>query len=120
MSESELDVEALVAALAAQRRGRNLSWRKVAKEASVSPSTLTRMQQGKRPDVDTLSALLKWLGMPTETFVRTSTSTRKRSTPHPLAITSTLLRGKKQMSPQAIEALEELLSAAFKFAKEIE
>jgi transcriptional regulator with XRE-family HTH domain len=48
------------AALDIIRQSRGLDWKRVAAEAGVSASTLTRMKQGKRPDVDTLYALASW------------------------------------------------------------
>ena len=62
-----LDVEALYQALDRKRRQARLRWRDIAKEAGVSPSTLTRVGHGRRPDADGLVRLLVWLG---ETDVR--------------------------------------------------
>ena len=64
MESPRLDVGSLIAALNAEREDRGLSWRKLAQEAGVSPSSLTRMQQGKLPDVNTFTALTHWLRMP--------------------------------------------------------
>lgn len=118
MAEKQIDLEALVAAVDAQRQAQGLSWRQVAKEADVSPSTLTRMQQGKLPDVNTFGALVQWLHIPAERFmVRRATGQKKL--PDPMAVASTLLRGKREVSPRAAKALEELVHAAFKLAKEL-
>lgn len=62
MPSPRLDVEALYVALDAQRRRARLRWRDIAREAGVSPSTLTRIGQGNRPDADGLVRLLVWLG----------------------------------------------------------
>jgi hypothetical protein len=62
MPSPRLDVEALYVALDAQRRRARLRWRDIAVEAGVSPSTLTRIGQGFRPDADGLVRLLVWLG----------------------------------------------------------
>lgn len=59
---SAFDPDALYVALDRQRRTRRLTWRGVAAEAGVSPSTLTRVGQFKRPDADGLVRLLAWLG----------------------------------------------------------
>ena len=47
-----------------------LTWRQVARQAGVSASTLTRLAQGKAPDVDTLARLLDWAGLPAGAFIR--------------------------------------------------
>jgi transcriptional regulator with XRE-family HTH domain len=127
MTQQRIDVAALVAALNAQRKALGLSWRRVAQDTGVSPSTLTRMQQGKSPDINTFTALTAWLKMPGEQF--TSTESRKTAEPHPLAVLSTvltaeggaagLLRGKKKFSPKAIDAIQELVQAAMRLSKEL-
>jgi len=119
LPDTMVDVESLVAALDAQRRAKDLSWRGLAKSAGVSASTLTRMQQGKLPDVNTFTVLTRWLKLPAEPFL-IKAGTRRRGRPHPMAVASTLLRGKSQMSPKAMRALEELVQAAFKLSKELE
>jgi transcriptional regulator with XRE-family HTH domain len=120
MAEAKLDVEALVAALDSKRRAKGLSWRQLAGKADVSQSTLTRMQQGKRPDVDTFASLVRWLGMPAEDFlVSENPKTKKTSAPHPVAVLSAHLRAKKELSSEALQAVEELIQAAYKLGKEM-
>jgi len=111
----KLDLETLVAALDAGRREQGISWRQVANTAGVSASTLTRMQQGKRPDVDTFAALVQWLGIPADEFL-TAPDRKQR----PSQAASTLLRAKKELSAGAADALMDLLRAAEKFQAEVE
>ncbi|WP_346536966.1 helix-turn-helix transcriptional regulator [Micromonospora sp. DPT] len=59
---ARLDPDSLYVAIDRQRRKRRMQWREAAREAGVSPSTLTRIGQGKRPDADGLVRLLAWLG----------------------------------------------------------
>ncbi len=82
------DVEGFYQALDATRQSRKISWRVVAHEAGISPSTLTRMAQLKRPDVDSLAKLTVWSGLKTDDFVR---SDKARSEVEPIAMISTLL-----------------------------
>jgi transcriptional regulator with XRE-family HTH domain len=120
MAEAKLDVGALVAALDSKRRAEGLSWRRLATKTGVSQSTLTRMQQGKRPDVDTFASLIRWLGIPAEVFLKSENPQRKKaSEPHPVALLSAQLRAKREMSPEALQAVEELIQAAYKLGKEI-
>ncbi|HVJ05874.1 MAG TPA: helix-turn-helix transcriptional regulator [Candidatus Saccharimonadales bacterium] len=118
MPQNLLNVEALIAALDSERSAKSISWRQLAKEAGVSPSTLTRMQQGKSPDVNTFSALTQWLGTPAERFYLDGTAA-PQATDDPMAVVSTLLRGRKKMNPKALAALQELVNAAFKLSKEL-
>jgi len=66
--------KALYAALDKKRRLRELSWAQVAGEIGVSVSTITRTQNGGRLEVDGMLAMVDWLGVPVETFVRDSLS----------------------------------------------
>lgn len=59
---ARLDPDALYVALDRKRRTKRMSWRDVAAEVGVSPSTLSRIGQDKRPDADGLVRLLLWLG----------------------------------------------------------
>lgn len=118
MPQSLIHIETLVAALDAERQTKGLSWRQLAKEAGVSPSTLTRIQQGKSPDVNTFSALTRWLNIPAERFYNEGPHHAARQD-DPLAVVSTLLRGNKKLNPKALAALQELVSAAFKLSKEL-
>jgi transcriptional regulator with XRE-family HTH domain len=65
---ARLDVDRLVLALDAARSQRGLSWRTVAGEVGLSPSTLSRLRKGRRPDADALVAILDWLNMSAASF----------------------------------------------------
>ncbi len=54
------DLEAFYAALNATRLSRQKTWKDVAEEADVNASTLSRMGQGAKPDVNGLASLLAW------------------------------------------------------------
>lgn len=69
MKGGTFDVKRFYDALDEARRRRGLQWKQVASEAGVSASTLTRMSQGSRPDVDGLTALLKWSGLSIESYM---------------------------------------------------
>jgi transcriptional regulator with XRE-family HTH domain len=112
MSEN-FDVGAFHAALDSQRLAMELTWKDVAAEAGVSASTLTRMSQGKRPDVDGLAALLRWSGLQAEMFIR-DTGAEKKKTAEPLAQITAVLRADKSLSRESAEAIEQILKAAYK------
>ena len=104
------DSSGFYSALDATRRARNLNWKEVAAQSGLSPSTLTRMAQGKRPDVDGLAALVSWSGLKTENFVR---SHRQPGQQEPLAMISTYLRSDKNLKPEAAAALDEVIKATY-------
>ena len=66
------DSKALYAALDEQRQARHLSWQAVAKEIGVSVPTIAHTQKGGRMEVDGMLAMVDWLGVAVETFVRES------------------------------------------------
>lgn len=105
------DADAFYAALDGVRQGRRLNWKQVSAESGVSASTLTRMAQGKRPDVDGLAALVAWSGLDADDYVRFADD--QRPAPEPLAMISTYLKSDRNLSPQAATALEEMIKAAY-------
>ena len=64
------DPSALFAALDAQRIARGLTWNDVARDIGVSSATLKRTQHGGRMEVDGMLAMVDWLGVPVDRFVR--------------------------------------------------
>ena len=70
------DSKALHAALDAQRRARGLTWSQVAAETGVSSGTLARTGAGGRLEVDGMLAMVRWLGVPVETFVRSDAQSK--------------------------------------------
>jgi transcriptional regulator with XRE-family HTH domain len=67
------DAKALHAAMDARRRELGMTWKQVADEISVASQTITRTQQGGRMEVDGMLAMVNWLGVPVEAFVRNVT-----------------------------------------------
>jgi transcriptional regulator with XRE-family HTH domain len=80
MARHVLNVAALYAALDQQRGEDGLSWRQVAAETGLSPSTFTRLADGQRPDVDALCSLLVWLQASLRQFTRPAASVRGGAT----------------------------------------
>lgn len=68
------DSQALHKTLDEKRQAREMSWSEVAAEIGVSVSTIARTQQGGRMEVDGMLAMVTWLGVAVETFVRDSPS----------------------------------------------
>lgn len=109
----KFDGDAFFAALDAQRQARRLTWKKVAEEAGVSASTLTRMSQGRRPDVDSLAALSVWAGLDTDEFMRSASGATERGHAEPLARVMTHLRADPNLSREAASALEAIVKTAY-------
>lgn len=117
MPQSWLDVDALYVTLDSERRQRGLSWRQVAQEAGVGPSTLSRMAQGNRPDVDSFAALVHWLRLPAEEFMRHSGPEPERQATAPAQAVASLLRADKNLDPDSAAAIDDILQAAMRLAE---
>lgn len=66
MSTYLLDVQELHRRLDVQRAQRCLTWREVALQLGLSPSSFSRLADGGRPDADALVTLLVWLDLDNE------------------------------------------------------
>ena len=108
--KGSFDANAFFSALDATRQARRLTWKKIATESGVSASTLTRMAQGRRPDVDGLAALSSWSGLDIGDFVRTQ---GEKPEADPLAMISTFLKSDRNLTPESAIALDELIKATY-------
>jgi transcriptional regulator with XRE-family HTH domain len=112
MARGHVDVERLHAALDAEREARSLSWRQLAKEIEVSPSLLSRLGNGLRPDVDAFATLVQWLGVPAEQFM-VDERPEEADGPEPELVTQIgpLLRARKDLTSDDVIYLEEIIKA---------
>lgn len=111
-----IDVAALHDALDGERRARGASWRELAKAVGVSPSLLTRMGQGHRPDLESFAALVQWLRQPAERFMVQPESSPQVQ-PSLEAELAPLLRARKDLSDTDREYLEQVVSSAITFIR---
>jgi transcriptional regulator with XRE-family HTH domain len=113
LPETTLNVDAFYAALDSKKRSAAVkSWRELARDLDITPSTFTRLAQGHRPDVDTFATLLRWLDMPAQAFMTPHPSTSEPEPDALLAITSHL-RARRDMNPEQRQALENVIQAAY-------
>jgi len=111
MPRGRLDTDALYAALNAARNTRGLSWRQLAAEVGVSPSTMTRLANGQRPDVDAFAALVGWLGQPADSFL-VSDAQPAGEQPDLVAQLAPLLRARSDLKEEDAKYLEDLIAVA--------
>jgi len=108
---ARINVAALYAALDVQREAAGLSWRQLAHDRGLSPSTFTRLANGHRPDVDAFAALVGWLGQPAERFI-TSDEHESAEAPALLAELAPLLRARADLDETGADRLQDLFAAA--------
>lgn len=116
MSNMGFDAQGFYAAIDAERVARKKTWKQVAKEAEVSASTLTRMGQGKRPDLDSLGSLAAWSGLDINEFVIGRRSNSKAGS---LIEMTALLRGDKNLTKDQADTLEAILKSAYQHLRKI-
>ncbi len=104
----KISLENLSLILKERRGGRGI--REVAKEIKISPATLSRIEQGKQPDLDTFSKICAWLNVDpgdilgvvnTETNYTQQTTCDQRVMVH--------YKAKQTISPDTAKKLSELI-----------
>jgi len=105
------DAEGFFAVLDGHRIDRGMTWRQVAKDSGISPSTLTRMAQGKRPDVDSLASLLAWSGESADGFI--VVEGHKAKPADSLAKVTAQFRRDPRLPPEAKKAIEATVKALY-------
>jgi len=111
MSNQRFDLEGFYSALDSQRRSKGMTWKAVASATGVAASTLTRMGQGKRPDVDGLAALASWSGLEVSDFYNPKPPGKAR--PEILAQITALLRADNSLDGPTAMALENMVKSVY-------
>lgn len=114
MAQTSIDVAALYAALDAARVSRDLSWRQLAREIELSPSTLSRLGNGLNPDVNAFAAMIRWLRLPAETFMVDQDQDDQTQQPELVAQLAPLLRARQDLRKEDVEHLEQLIISAMR------
>jgi transcriptional regulator with XRE-family HTH domain len=113
MPQTHVNVSGLYAALDAVREHKNLSWRQLAREVGVSPSTFSRLANKQKPDVDAFVAMVRWLNVPAERFM-TDGEEASSEQPDLMAELAPLLRARKDLNSDDRKYLEELVGSAMR------
>ncbi len=114
MARTRIDARVLYSALEHERRARSVkSWRALAAELEIPPSTFTRMANGQAPSAHVFAALITWLGVAGQNYV-VSDHQEDRGEPDLLTELAPLLRARKDLTEQDVDYLEELIGAAVK------
>ena len=105
-----LDMKKLASLVRNKRLTRGL--RETAKEiGNVSPSTISRVENGKTPDMETFLALCDWLEIPAAELIKNTEDERAINTPEAITIQ---LRADRNLDPAIANALASLVTAAYK------
>lgn len=114
MAKTKIDAAALRDALDQVRMQKEVSWRQLAVEIDVTPSLLSRLRNGHKPDAEGFMTLVRWLRMPAERFLVDDDA--EIAQPELMAELAPLLRARKDLDESDIEMLQEVISATLKRA----
>lgn len=106
---NRFDSDAFYAALNAARLSRQKTWKEVAEEAGVNASTLSRIGQGAKPDVNGLAALLAWSNLKAEMFIHGAGQREAE----PIAKITALLRADPKLTPTNAKLIEEIVISTY-------
>lgn len=96
-----------------------ISWRTAAAQIGVSPSLLTRLRNGQRPDLEAFAAITEWLGEPAERFFLREQPPANQTTQEPLVSSmNALLRARSDLNDTDREFLSSILTAGLKHVQQ--
>jgi transcriptional regulator with XRE-family HTH domain len=80
----------------------------------ISPATLSRVEQGKAPDVDTFLRICTWLHADPAVFSTNSSKNGASGKRGTLEVVEAHLRADKALSPKATEAIVDMIRLVLK------
>ncbi len=114
MAKTKIDTAVLRDALDQARIARGLSWRQLAAECGVTPSLLSRLRNGYKPDAEGFMTLVRWLRMPAETFLVEQVELGAQ--PELAAELAPLLRARADLEEADVAMLQEVIRATLRRA----
>jgi transcriptional regulator with XRE-family HTH domain len=111
VAKTTVDPVRLYESLEASRVARGLSWRGLAAEIGVSPSLLSRLRQGFRPDANGFATIVDWLGLEAEVFFDRATDEPRQNTAL-MSRVAPLLRADKNLKEEDIRFITNVINAA--------
>jgi transcriptional regulator with XRE-family HTH domain len=83
----------------------------------VSASTLSRIEQGNVPDLETFMRICQWLGVSADEFRLNAPGDETTTMREPEEVIEAHLRADRTLPPDAIDALAQMIRFAYKAAK---
>ena len=92
-----------------QRKRGSMGVRAAAGEIGISPATLSRIENGRVPDLDTLKKVCAWLGVDPAAYL--GASAQRRTTDAPSV--QVVFKKDRAVTPKTSQALGKLILAAY-------
>jgi transcriptional regulator with XRE-family HTH domain len=116
MAKTTIDVDSLFAVLEAKTSSDGLSMRQAAALIGVSPSLLSRLRNGQRPDLDAFANIVRWLGVSADTFLISDDAQKAESVELNTEV-SALLRARTDLSAEDKSYLEDIFRASLQHVR---
>jgi len=116
MAKTTIDVDGLFAVLEAKANSDGLSMRQAAALIGVSPSLLSRLRNGQRPDLDAFANIVRWLGVSADNFLISDEAHKAESVELNTEV-SALLRARTDLSAEDKSYLEEIFRASLQHVR---
>ena len=100
-----------IGTLIRERRGAS-GVRQTAKDIGISAATLSRIENGKQPDLGTFEKLCRWLDISPLEFLDAGSTWTTTSEPPSPAVATAHLRARRQITPELAQALGEMIVRA--------
>lgn len=107
---SQLDMGLFVAYLKA-RRGEMGLREAVQQIGDISPATLSRIENGRIPDMDVFLRICDWIGIPAETFLKRESDAT--ALPKTTEVIEAHLRADRNLDDATAEAIANMVKAAY-------
>ncbi len=105
-----MDIEKLASRIKEKRKGQGV--RQAALDAKISSATLSRIENGKVPDLETFEKICSWLG--DDPAIYLSTPPQRSNTPR----AQVHFKKESAIEPDSAKALSEMISLAHKYLLE--
>ena len=116
MADTVIDVAQLAGVLENRIETDGISWRQAAGSIGVSPSLLSRLRNGQRPDLDAFVRITTWLGVPSDRFVRDKDTEQQADLTTEVSV---LLRARSDLSENDKGYLEEIFRASLQHVRKM-
>lgn len=83
----------------------------------MSASTLSRIEHGNVPDLESFMRICQWLGVSADVFRPKASEGSAAESPEPAEVIEAHLRADRTLPPEAVDALSQMIRFAYKAAK---
>ncbi|QKS18895.1 transcriptional regulator [Curtobacterium sp. Csp1] len=117
MPDTSIDVSALKDAVGGRVEADGVSWRTAAAQIGVSPSLLTRLRNGQRPDLEAFARITRWLRIDAGRFLIDPDAAPREEPPLESEI-AMLLRARRDLNDNDRDHLNSILQMGIRMVRD--